>query len=313
MTPTIPRPAHAKAPATGPLDLTTLRVVIAVAESGSISAGSDRARLALGAVSARIAALEAELGVQLFERSSRGVRLTAAGHLLVQRGREVLADADRLTLDLLDYGQGRQGQVRMLSNASGIIEFLPAPLQGFQQAHPLIRVEVEERSSPDIPLALLEGRADLGIVDMPHPVQGLSFEPLFSDELVLIVAAQHPLAQASGVKLPQMMGEDFIGLPDGNAISGRLVAAAALLGQSVSMRMQMRSFDAVCRMVASGVGVSILPRQAIGPQLAALPLRPITLAEPWAQRTHQLAWRDDLAAASPAHTLLRVLRQAVAP
>ncbi|MBK6867411.1 MAG: LysR family transcriptional regulator [Burkholderiales bacterium] len=308
MNPRITQQTRARAPS-GPLDLTTLRVVIAVAESGSISAGSDHAGLAIGAVSTRIAALEAELGVRLFERSSRGVRLTAAGHLLVQRGREVLADADRLTLDLLDYGQGRQGHVRMLSNASAIIEFLPQQLETFKRSHPLIRVEVEERSSPEIPLALLEGRADLGIVDIPHPIQGLTFAPLFRDELVLIVAGQHPLAQASAVRLQEMLNEDFICLPDGNAISGRLVAAAAMLGQSLAIHMQMRSFDAVCRMVANGVGVSILPRQAIGPQLAVLPLRAVSLAEPWAQRIHQLAWREDLAPLSSTRALLRVLRE----
>jgi DNA-binding transcriptional LysR family regulator len=290
------------------LDLTTLRVVVAVAEAGSISAGSDRAGLALGAVSARIASLESASGVKLFERSSRGVRLTAAGQLLVQRGRELLADADRLSLDLHDFGRGERGHVRLLSNASAIIEFLPQRLAVFQHAHPLIRVEVEERSSPEIPLILLEGRADLGIVDMPHPVQGLAFAPLFGDELVAIVPKQHRLARAGKASLADVLDEDFVCLPDGNAISGRLVAEAALLGRTLAMRIQMRSFDAVCRMVAGGVGVSVLPRQAIAPQLATLPLQAIVLKDRWAHRTHRIAWCESLGPASTAHALLRALR-----
>ena len=87
-------------PSFDPPDLTTLRVIVAVAESGSMSAGSDRAGLALGAVSGRITALERATGTALFERSNRGVRTTATGQFLVQRARELLAEADRLTLDL---------------------------------------------------------------------------------------------------------------------------------------------------------------------------------------------------------------------
>ena len=293
-----------------PFDLLSLRVVVAVAECGSMSAGSDRVGLALGAVSARIAALESSLGVALFKRSSRGVALTAAGHLLAQRGREVLADADRLALDLNDFARGLQGHVRLLANASAIIEYLPQQLERFRLSHPLIRVELEERSSPEIPLALLEGRADLGILDVPHPVQGLDFVDLFEDDLVLVVPHQHPQAAARSMALNDVIDEDFVCLPDGNAISGRLVATAALLGRTLAVRMQMRSFDAVCRMVAGGVGISVLPRQAIAPQLAALPIRAVALADRWARRTHQLAHREPLAQGSAAETLRRSLLNA---
>ena len=155
-------------PSFDPPDLTTLRVIVAVAESGSMSAGSDRAGLALGAVSGRITALERATGTALFERSNRGVRTTATGQFLVQRARELLAEAERLTLDLHDAARQLQGHVRVMANASSIIEYLPARLAAFQAAHPRIRVEVEERSSPEIPLALLDGSAD-GFSSGPRP------------------------------------------------------------------------------------------------------------------------------------------------
>jgi DNA-binding transcriptional LysR family regulator len=289
------------------LDLTTLRVVIAVADSGSISAGSQRANLALGAASARIAALEASLGVALFERSSRGVRITPAGHVLVQRGRELLADADRLAVDLRDLAQGLQGSVRVLANASAMLEVLPLKLAGFLRSHPLIRVELEERSSPDIPLSLLDGRADLGIVDIAHPLQGLRFQDLFSDTLVLVVPQGHALAGQGGLRFEALLGEDFVSLTDGNAISGRLTAAALALGQTLRIRMQMRSFDAVCRMVAAGLGVGVLPVQAIAPQLAGLPITAVPLDEPWARRTHRLVTREGGAMAPPVQALVQAL------
>lgn len=290
------------------LDLLTLRVVIAVAESGSISAGSDRLQLAVAAASARISAMEAALGVRLFERSPRGVAPTPAGRMLVQRGRELLADADLLATDLRDWSLGLAGHVRMLANASALLQSLPARLQEFMCSHPRIRVDVEERMSPAIAGALLEGRADVGVVDVITPSQGLEFAPFFRDTLALVVAAGHPLADAAQVRLPQLFGERFIVLGGANALTNRLFNAAAALGENILVHQQMRSFDAACRMVAAGLGVAVLPRQAIAPQLAHLPLRAIPLAEDWADRTHYLALRTGADAPAAARTLVEALR-----
>lgn len=291
------------------LDLTTLRVVVAVAEGGSMSAGSNRVGLALGAVSERIAALEAACSTRLFERSNRGVRPTAAGQFLLQRARELLADADRLATDLHDLGHDAEGHLRVLANASSIIEFLPPRMAHFQATNPRIRVEVEERSSPEIPLAVLEGSADLGLLDLPYAVQGLEAVDLFSDTLTVVVPAGHALAQQRALGVDDLMDHPLVCLPDGNAISGRLTAAAEQRGRRLSIRMQMRSFDAVCRMVAGGIGISVLPRQAIAPQLSMLPIQAVRFDEPWAVRTHRAMLRENLPMHAPARALLRALRE----
>lgn len=294
-----------------PMDLVTLRLLVAVADCGSISAGSDRVQLALGAASTRISALESATGVRIFERSSRGVQLTPTGHMLVQRSRELLADAQRLTMDLHDYSQGLQGHVRVLANASSILELLPDRLMQFSRSHPHIRVDVEERPSPEIPLALLDGRADLGIVDIAHPLMGLQFQDLGRDTLVLIVPERSPLATRSEVALQEALTEDFICLTDGNALTTRLTAAAAQIGQPVRMRMQMRSFDAICRMVAGGLGVGVLPIEALAPQLAALPIKAVPLSDPWARRSLRLALREGLPPSAATQHLMNVLLAAV--
>ncbi len=290
-----------------PMDLITLRLVVAVADCGSISAGSERVRLALGAASARISALETATGVRIFERSSRGVMLTPTGHMLVQRSRELLADAHRLTVELREYSEGLQGHVRILANASSILELLPDRLMRFSNSHPDIKVDVEERPSPEIPLALLDGRADLGIVDIAHPLMGLQFQDLGRDTLVLIVPAGNPLARLPLVALHDALAEDFICLTDGNALTTRLTAAAAQLGLPIKMRMQMRSFDAICRMVAAGLGVGLLPIEALAPQLATLPIKAIALSEPWAKRQLWLALRDAVPPTAATRNLMQVL------
>jgi DNA-binding transcriptional LysR family regulator len=290
------------------LDLLTLRVVVAVAESGSISAGSDRLQLAVAAASARISSLEADLGVRIFERSPRGVALTSAGRLLVQRGRALLADADQLVGDLSDWSQGLAGHVRMLANASALLEVLPARLEAFARSHPRIRVDVEERMSPEIAAAVLDGRADVGVVDVPTPTQGIEFLPFFRDTLALVVPHGHALAGRDSVKLGELLEQSFVVPAGSNAVSTRLFNAAAALGQSIQVRVQMRSFDAACRMVAAGLGIAVLPREAIAPQLQHLPLQVVPLAEDWAHRTHHLALRTGGDAPAAARTLAEALR-----
>ena len=294
----------------GPLDLQTLRVVLAVAEAGSISAGSHRLGLALAAASARISALESELGVRVFERSPRGVELTAAGRRLVQRGAEVLADADRLAAELRDWGQGLAGRVRLLANASALLQALPQRLEAFARAHPRIRVDVAEGTSLHILGEVAEGRADVGIVDAARPAQGLEFLPFCHDDLVLVVPASHALAGQDRVRLEALLEQAFIVFEGVNAVSTRLFNAASLVGRSLDVRMRMRSFDAACRLVAAGHGVSVMPRQALAPQLAHLPLRAVTIDEAWARRTHHLALRAGASATAAARTLAQALSQA---
>jgi DNA-binding transcriptional LysR family regulator len=290
------------------LDLLTLRVVIAVAESGSISAGSDRLQLAVAAASARISAMEAALGVRIFERSPRGVELTPAGRMLVQRGRELLDGADQLATDLRDWSLGLAGHVRMLANASAVLEVLPQRLEAFKRAHPRIHVDIEERFSPEVLHAVQEGRADVGVVDVAAHARSLEFFPLFHDRLALVVPTGHALASASEVRLSQLLAENFIVLAGANAVSTRLLNAAAAMREPIKVRMQMRSFDAASRMVAAGLGVAVLPLEAIAPQLAHLPVKAVPVAEDWARRTHYLALRAGEEAPAAARTLAAALR-----
>jgi DNA-binding transcriptional LysR family regulator len=289
------------------MDLLTLRVVIAVAESGSISAGADRLQLAVAAASARISSLESALGIRIFERSPRGVELTSAGRLLVQRGRELLADSDKLVNDLRDLSLGLAGNVRMLANASALLEVLPARLQAFSRSHPRIRVEVEERISPEIASALLDGRTDIGVVDTQTPSPGLEFLPFFRDRLALVVPRGHALVGAGPLRLEDVLDQKFIVLTGAAAVSTRLYNAASVLGRSVQVGLQMRSFDAACRMVAADLGVAVLPSAAIAPQLRHLPLEALPLAEDWADRTHYLALRTGNDAPAAARTLAQAL------
>jgi DNA-binding transcriptional LysR family regulator len=289
------------------IDLSTLRVVVSAADFGSISAAGDHLRLSVAAASARISLLEEALGFRIFDRSPRGVHPTPAGHMLLKRSRELLSDADRLANDLQDYSRGLKGQVRVLANASALVEVLPSLIEQFTRDFPMVHVDLEERGSPDIPLALAEGRADIGIVDLPLAPPGLQFFDFFSDTLVLLVCANHRLAGESAVALRDALDEPFIGLANSTALSHRLQASAAAEGMALKVRMRMRSFDAQTRMIAAGLGVGVLPLEAVAPQLRQLPLKAVRLTDAWSRRTHSLAVRSDAPPAPAVQTLMQAL------
>lgn len=275
------------------IDLLTLRVIISAADCGSISSACNHLGLSVAAASTRISLLEDALGFRIFDRSPRGVHPTQAGHMLLERSRALLSDADQLAADLQDYSRGLKGHVRVLANASALMEILPALIERFTRDYPLIQVEVEERGSPEIPLALLEGRVDVGILDLPVAPPGLHFTDFFNDTLVLLVPRGHRLAGRPDVALRDALEEPFIGLANSTALSLRLQGSASAEGQKLKVRMRMRSFDAQTRMIAAGLGVGVLPLEAIAPQLAQLPLVAIPLTNSWSRRTHRIAVRND--------------------
>lgn len=290
------------------IDLVTLRVIVAAADTGSISAASDHLNLAVAAASARVSSLEESLGFRIFERTPRGVHVTPNGHILVERGRRLVADADRLSQDMREYGRGIEGHVRVLANSSSLLEVFPQVLRDFAQQNPRIQIDIEERSSPETQSAVLKGFADIGIVDVPVKMRGLRFEDLFTDQLVIVVNVEHPLASLESTFLHDVLDEEFIALIESTALSVRLAMSASSADKKLRVRMRMHGFDAVTRMVAAGLGIGMLPLEAIRPQLAALPLRAIRLKDSWAKRVHRIATRDNEAISPAAQTFIEALR-----
>ena len=180
-------------------------------------------------------------------------------------------------------------------------------MEKFRQKHPLIRIDLEEQSSPDIAQAVLDGKADLGIADLTHVPAGLTARDFSVDTLVLVLPVRHLLAQRRKLAFKDALGEDFITLSSGTALSNRLITAAAVAGKALSIRMRMRSFDAVCRMVAAGLGVGVLPLEAITPQLGGLAIKAVRLTDEWACRRHLLLTRSSPATSPAAQTLATTL------
>jgi DNA-binding transcriptional LysR family regulator len=284
------------------LDLFSLSLFSLVARTGSISKGAELALLAVGAASKRIADLEAAVGVPLLERHSRGVTLTAAGQALQRHAQRILGDIDQLAADLSDHAAGLVGVVRLWANTSAVTQFLPADIAAFVAANPGVRIELEEEDSGEVVLAVLDGRADLGIFADRTPAHGLQVTPYREDRLVLVVPRGHALAPRKAVRFEDAVEFDFVSLSKSTSLAQRLQTETEALGRRLKLRIHVRSFDAMCQMVAAGMGVAILPDRAAKPLVRSMDLRQIPLDDAWARRRLLIGLRD--AGAVPRHVRL---------
>lgn len=291
-------------------DLTDLRLFRHVADTGSITHGAERSHLALASASARIRGMEEMLAVPLLQRGRRGVRLTDAGRNLLDHARIVLQQVDTMRGDLAAYSRGLKGSVRMLANTAALSEHLPRLLTDFLAANSTIDLDLEDRESPEIVAAIAAGDADIGIASHTALVNGLESHRFRPDRLVLIAPAGHELARRRRTSFAELLGLDFVGLPRGTALDGHLAMQAARLGRLLKLRVRVSNPDAVCAMVAAGVGVAIVPEATARRQRRGLPLAIVGIAEPWANRELMLCIRDSRRLSRPAKRLFDALRLA---
>jgi DNA-binding transcriptional LysR family regulator len=265
-------------------DLADLSLFRHIVEAGSITHGAERAHLALAAASTRVRNMEEALGASLLVRGRQGVTPTQAGRTLLQHARTILRQAERLREDLGAYAGGLAGQIRVLSNTNALTEFLPEELSSFLATHPNVSIDLEERLSDEIVGMIAEGVADLGVVASTVDMSALETYPFRKDRFVLVVARDHPLAGRPSIAFAQVLDHDFVGLDRASALQRFLADKAARIGRPLRLRVQLRSFDAVCRLVECKVGIGIVPETTARRVSRTMAIAAIDLTDAWAVR-----------------------------
>ncbi|HYF59616.1 MAG TPA: LysR substrate-binding domain-containing protein [Burkholderiaceae bacterium] len=290
-----------------PTDPKTLRLFVAAAESGSISEAAKRCHVALAAASRRIATLEDRARLTLLTRHARGVRPTAAGLAFLQHARAVLGALDRLEAELGDFRRGIKGVVSVAANASAIAQFLPVEIAAFLREHPGLRIDLQERSSNEAARHAADGSTDIAVFEAGTPFDGLETIPYREDRLAVVVSDRHALRRRRRVDEAELFEHEHILMREGTALHRQLAEIAEQGGFVLRSRMQVGSFDAVCRMVEQDIGIAVLPLGAIEPQRQALRIRCVELDAPWALRRHVLGARRLDSLGVPARALLEHL------
>ncbi|WP_447555204.1 LysR substrate-binding domain-containing protein [Vreelandella sp. EE22] len=265
-------------------DFMTLKLFISVADEGRLTAAAEREHMALAAVSKRISDLETLVGTTLLYRKPRGVELTPAGQAFLHHARRILDDIERLQAELCEYGDGVKGHVRIHSNTSAIIAFLPQDLSAFSRRYPDIKIDLQERVSSEIIAAVRDGLTDVGVFAGHVAAPDLECLAYRNDRLMLVMPAEHPLATRQSIAFHEALDFDFIGLQQDTSLQSLLYERSQLAGSALRMRIQVRSFDAICRMIHHDMGVGILPERTLYRDLKDLQLVSIPLEDTWARR-----------------------------
>ncbi len=298
------------------LDLVTLRLFVAVLDAGSLTAGADRYGISLAAASKRIAELEHHCGIALLQRSARGVTATAGGQTLHRHAIELVAHLERMALAIADFHTGVSGHLRLWANPSALGGFLPTLLAAYAVQHPEVRIDLEDAISEESVRAVALGTAELAVIGENTPSEGLVSFVCEVDELVLVVPSGHALASGGlageAADFARVLDHDFICLGRSASLTRKISGAAEAMGRTLRLRVQVRSFDVMCRMVAAGLGLAVLPRAGAALYADALNLRVLPLQGLDAERRLLLAMRDPAALSPAAQVLVAMMRERMA-
>ncbi len=266
-------------------DLTDLRLFVQVGELLSLTRAAERSFLSVPSASLRIKQLEESLQAPLLIRHARGLQLTQAGETLLRHARAVLQQLEMLHADLRPYAKGVKGRIRLQANSTATNTFLADALSAFLKDNPDIDIELTEQPSREILSAVAKGIADLGIVAGTIDSDELEVLPLYADELVVIAHPADPITSHSPLRLADMLDScRFVGLNPFNSIQVFLEGKAHRIGKRINLRIQVGSYDAVCRMVEAGAGVAIVPRAVARGYSGCGRLSQLPLRDDWARR-----------------------------
>jgi DNA-binding transcriptional LysR family regulator len=291
-------------------DLIDLRIFLAAVDGGSLTVAAKQNNVVVAAVSARLKRLEEAFDLELFERTGRGIKPTLAGEMLASHARQIMDDARRIEADLDAFADGRSGRVRLLSNTNMLAEHLPQALGAFLAQNPDISVSVEDKPSLEAVNMLKQGQADIAIVASSADMNGLERFRFVPDRLVLIAPAGMEMPSGP-IVFSRVLDFKLIGQKGDPALMQFLRRHANELGRTPHFRMLINGFEATCRVVEQGAGVSIVPESAARRYGSYMKLQVFPIAEAWVERELYVCVKNEIQLPGYARTLLTHLKNYV--
>ena len=264
------------------MELHQLRYFCAVAETGSFSRAAEHSHVSQPSLSQQILKLEAELGVRLFDRLGRSVRLTEVGKTFLPRAHAVLRELEAARGDVVESKDSISGQVTVGVIPTVAPYFLPPVLAAFAKHFPKSTVIVVEEITPVLLERLRAGSIDVAILALP--VRGHEFEalPLITEPLFAALPKNHRLSRNKTVGLRELRKEPFLLLRDGHCFRENAVAACDRARVSPQVVFESGQFSSLLGLVGAGVGVSLVPAMAVDRRSQ---VRFVRISDPTATRT----------------------------
>ena len=258
------------------LEVRHLKLIKSIAEEGSVTKAGSRLYLTQSALSHQLRDVEDKLGVSLFTRMNKRMVLTPAGERLLTSARNILDELKRTEEDLRHIALEREGILRISTECYTCYHWLPSLLQIFNKQFPRIDVQIVVEATRNPHRALLEGKIDLALVSSPVRNNKLTYSPLFRDELVVILSKDHHLNTRQFIRPEDLLTEHLIlyTKPEDNYAFKQVLVPAGVSPKRVS---NVQLTEAIIEMVKAGVGVGLLSRWTVAPQLDAGVIRALPL------------------------------------
>ena len=274
------------------MELRQLSYFERVAEQGSFTRAAQSLHLVQPALSQQVAALEREMGLPLFHRGARGVRLTEAGERLLPYARRVLGEIERAQQAVGELRELRTGKVALGLTPSATLSLLPEILEKYRGRYPAVEVQIVEEMTDELVEQLLDGRLDLALVSFPIEDKRLETQPLFKERLALVVPPSHRLASLEQVNLAELAGEPWILPYRRHGMRALVEGACQQAGFGLQVSIELSGLGPIKQLVQRGVGISILPPAIVENEVKLGLLATVDIAHPHLVRTMGLARRQ---------------------
>ncbi|MCO7565480.1 LysR substrate-binding domain-containing protein [Pseudomonas sp. S 311-6] len=272
-------------------DLPDLRLLAAIAATGSLSKAAATFPVAVSAASTRLRLFEERCGIALFVRRVDGMQLTPAGRLVLEAARSVLGEAQRLQDTLQELAGQRRITLHLAASTVTNSTLLPAVLGPFLADYPEVDLQLVEHKSLDVLRVVLAGECEIGVYDGNLANEGLVSLPFRTERLVLLTPADHPLASRGQLRLVDALGFPFVCLPAERAMQRFVEELAMNLAMPLKVRVRAPSFEAIAQLVAQRAGIAMLPETAALRAEQELPVRRLALEERWATLELRVCFR----------------------
>lgn len=275
------------------MNLQDLRYLVALADHRHFGRAAEAAYVSQPTLSTQLRKLEKELGVDLIERNPRHVLLTEAGEQVVARARLILGEADNIRSIAKRAQDPESGSLRLGLFPTLAPYLLPHVVPHLHRRFPNLELLLVEEKTEVVLQRLRDGQLDVGVLALPVPAAGLEQLPLFSEDFVLAVPCDHPLAGTEGpVPVSVLATEDVLLLEEGHCLRDQALSVCTLAGASERDGFRATSLETLRQMVAAGVGVTLLPELAVRPPVATSDdIALLRFAEPVPRRDLAMFWR----------------------
>jgi DNA-binding transcriptional LysR family regulator len=249
------------------LTFTNVRIFESVVRHESFSRAAEDLRVSQPYVSAQIAGLETKLGIELFRRVGRRAYVTEAGRLLCGHAARILSELAAAERALVEVRGVVAGPLSLAATSTPASYLIPRCLEKFLADHPHVSVSLKIFGSPDVELALIEGRCDLGVMVSRPVAADFIVDDLGTDQLVVVVGCKHPFAGRAEITLDELVEQSFISREPTSGTRRFIEARLREAGQTLHYGPELNSNEAIKALVACNIGISILSEQAIRPEL----------------------------------------------